>query len=876
MKTSWKFWLFLILATLSLLFLGDMHLRATATRPQNEGLLFDVSDPVLPALSAAVRALVPRHAPSLAREVNPLQWFGAGVGEGGAPIGLDPLAARSVNSGTTPLPLVTFEGLPSLSGFIPPDTNGEVGPNHYVQMTNITFQIWDKGDPDHGVAPTPLIPPTALGALFAALGEDCQLDWGDPVVVYDDLADRWLLSQMNLSSFGLCLAVSTTPDPTGTYSLYHMPMPDIPDYPRYGVWPAAYFIGTNSGFPNQYYVHAFDRAAMLAGAPATRQSFGGLVNLMLPADVDGPTAPPVETPGIFYTFFHPDATGHPAGEARLAFFEFEVDWATPANSSYTLAAELPVAPFNYTICGFFAWGCLTQPGTSQLLMDIAWWPMYRLQYRNFGNYAAMVGNFTVDADGQDHAGIRWFEVRKTNATYALYQEGTYFPDTGSRWMGAIAMDARGNLALGYSISSETMLPSIRYATRLASDPLGTLNLEAELWSGGGVQTSHPYWGDYSSLSVDPGDGCHFWYTSEYHDVNDAGYNWNTRIGVFRLPECGLAPTTGVLAGTVTEAETGEPLAGTTLTAAGPITNTTTTGASGQYTLTLPVGDYEVTATAPGYLSQTVTGVAVLTGTTTTQDFALASAWPNLVTEGTFEVTLGPDMLVTQTLTLRNTGTNPLLWTLQEGVPGAVPTAGACVVGDLPWVSVSPASGTTPGSSSSDVAVVFDSAGLSAGVSLGSLCLSSNDPDSPWVTLPLTLTVDPAADLGLTKTAPVTVTVGTPFTYTLTVTNVGPGLALTTTLTDTLPTGVNFLRASTGCIEAGGVVTCVLGNLMGGSQVTVSIAVTAEETGLLTNTAFVRSATVDPHPADNSASVNTEMVAAPPEAFNLYLPLVIRE
>ncbi|MBX3056097.1 MAG: hypothetical protein KF770_06445 [Anaerolineae bacterium] len=543
MKLAWKIWFILVLFVFGTFFVMNAKINADTTPTAKAEIVFDVSEPVYPQLSPAVRDLAPvSQPPLLNREVDML-WLGEGLGESSTKIGPDTLVPFSQNNGRTPDPLLTFEGL-GTDGFTPPDTIGDVGPNHYIQMVNVSFQIWDKGDPDNGIPPSIVQADTPFNALFAGFGGVCQnSNSGDPIVMYDDMADRWFMSQMGLTGGqALCIAVSTSPDPTGTYYLYAFPMPAFPDYPKYGIWPDAYFATTNTGFPNQYWAHAFDRAAMLAGNPATRQSFGNNPNLMLPADVDGPLAPPVGAPGIFYTFFHPNGNGHPGGSERLAFYEFDVDWATPANSTYTLVAELPIAAFNYTLCGFFV-ECVQQPGTSQLLDDIAWWPMHRLQYRNFGDYAAMVGNFTVDGDGANHGGIRWFEVRKTGSTYALHQEGTHFPDSNTRWMGSIAMDGSGNIALGYSVSSNTTIPSIRYVTRRLSDPLGTLNAEASMWVGTGVQTSIERWGDYSGLAVDPVDNCTFWYTTEYHDINDGGFNWNTRVGIFRVPECtgGLGP-----------------------------------------------------------------------------------------------------------------------------------------------------------------------------------------------------------------------------------------------------------------------------------------------------------------------------------------------
>ena len=173
--------------------------------------------------------------------------------------------------------------------------------------------------------------------------------------------------------------------------------------------------------------------------------------------------------------------------------------------------------------------------------------MWRLQYRNFGTHQTLVGNFTVDASGKDQAGIRWFELRKMGAgNWTLHQQGTHAPDDDHRWMGSIAMDKNGNIALGYNASSATMHPAIRYATRLATDAPGTLQTEASIIEGGGSQTVFNRWGDYSSMNVDPVDDCTFWYTSEYYSTISPG-SWRTRVGVFRIPPCEMTspPSTGL-------------------------------------------------------------------------------------------------------------------------------------------------------------------------------------------------------------------------------------------------------------------------------------------------------------------------------------------
>ncbi|HNB52035.1 MAG TPA: hypothetical protein PK530_08840, partial [Anaerolineales bacterium] len=540
MRYSWKKLAVFAGALIAVLFFLDARVNAGASTNAQEKSNFVVSEPVVPVLSPSVLELQNQTAPALLnREINPLKWMGDGIGQSGLSSGLDALAADGVNNGETPNPLFTFEAQGNFNQYTPPDTDGDVGPNHYIQMVNVSFTIYDKSG-------NLLAGPTPYNALFTGAGGNCQADnSGDPVVLYDELADRWILTQFAVTSGqDMCFAVSKTPDPLGQYWLYEFgPLPDFPDYPKLGVWPDAYYMGTNSGFPNAYYAYAFDRVKMLAGQPATYQAFGGYPNFLMPADVDGSTPPAAGTPGKFYTMLDAGYPNHPAGVDRISFYDFDVDWTTPANTTFTLVQEYPIAAYNYTVCGFFVQTCVPQPGTGQTIDTLSYWPMFRLAYRNLGSYEAMVGNFTVDLDNTNKAAIRWFEMRDEGAGWNLYQEGTYAPDSDHRWMGSIAMDGSGNIGMGYSVSSTTTIPSIRYATRLRTDPLGTLQAEATGWAGTGVQTGVFRWGDYSSLNVDPADGCTFWYTTEYHEINDQGFSWNTRVIVFKIPECtgALAP-----------------------------------------------------------------------------------------------------------------------------------------------------------------------------------------------------------------------------------------------------------------------------------------------------------------------------------------------
>src|SRR5262249_4737136 len=274
----------------------------------------------------------------------------------------------------------------------------------------------------------------------------------------------------------------------------------------------------------------FERDRMLAGQ-AARMVYFDLFSVnpafgsMLPSDANGTTRPPAGSPNYFVEV-DDDASGWPTD--RLQVFEFHVDWNDTNASTFTGPAVLDTAPFT-ALCPTPA-SCIPQPGTAQRLDAIGDRVMNRLQYRNFGDHETLVTNHTVDADGSGHAGVRWYELRRGGGAWAIYQQGTYAPDGDHRWMASAAMDRGGNLAVGYSVASAATFPSVRYAGRLATDPLGTLaQSETTLVAGGGAQTGSTRWGDYSMLAIDPVDDCTFWYTQEYYASSSASA-WRTRIG----------------------------------------------------------------------------------------------------------------------------------------------------------------------------------------------------------------------------------------------------------------------------------------------------------------------------------------------------------
>ncbi|MCO5195331.1 MAG: hypothetical protein M9930_18870 [Anaerolineae bacterium] len=505
---------------------------------------------IAPQITIPARDLPPYQIePTLDREINPrmapLGFHDSGLRISGGP---DPLlAAQNAISGSADMtfvtPLLNFDGQPY--GLVnPPDTVGAVGLQHYVQMVNnsggAAVAIYDKD--------------TGTGIMTFKLDQlatgNCGNGFGDPIVLFDQLAERWLLSEFSVSGNYLCVYISQGSDPTGSYYVYAFQTPSFPDYPKYAVWPDAYYVTTNeSTSVATPAVYALDRSAMLAGETARVQRFtvpplvGFGFQALTPGDWDGATPPPAGSPAYFMR--HRDTEAHgPAGFPTQDFLEvwaFSVDWFNPTNSTFTQSANISVAEFDSDLCGLFSFECIVEPDIPPLdpLREVIMW---RLQYRNFGTHETLVGNFATDVTGNDEAGVRWFELRRSGAAaWSLYQEGTYSPDNGAinRWMGSIAMDSSGNLALAYNVANgTTVYPGLRYAGRLASDPLGTLPQgEYVLVDGSDTSISNRY-GDYSAMTVDPVDDCTFWFTGEYNSVDGVSGGWSTRIAAFKFSNCG--------------------------------------------------------------------------------------------------------------------------------------------------------------------------------------------------------------------------------------------------------------------------------------------------------------------------------------------------
>jgi hypothetical protein len=432
---------------------------------------------------------------------------------------------------------VNFDGI-GATGVLPPDTIGAVGANHYIQMVNSAFAIYDKSG--HLLAG-----PADINSLWSGFGGPCETDNdGDPVARYDHLADRWLVSQFAINQSMQCVAISRGADPTTSgWFLYAFETRDengtpvTPDYPKIGVWPDGYYMSTQRGFPNAGMdVWVFEREKMLAGQPARQVQFSvASPSIVLqPSDLNG-QPPPAGTPN----FFLRQVDGQRfSGQDRLELFAFHVDWANPAASTFQLHLSLPTAAFDSVLCNTSLGGpCVPQPGTETRLHTLSVWPMFRAQYRNFGTHETLLLNHSVDSNGQDLAGVRWYELRRQGSGgWSIFQQGTHAPDNVHRWMGSLAMNQAGDIALGYSAANAQTPAGIRVATRRSSDAAGSLGPEVSVVAGGGSQThSASRWGDYGTMDVDPSRPCVFWFTTLYYGTTSSA-GWSTRIAELHPPD----------------------------------------------------------------------------------------------------------------------------------------------------------------------------------------------------------------------------------------------------------------------------------------------------------------------------------------------------
>ena len=437
---------------------------------------------------------------------------------------------------TTRGPIVGFKGQGG-TGYMPPDTDGDVSDEHFVQMVNSKYNVYLKDG-------TKLLGPLDLGTLWSQLPGGPWGSSGDPIVLYDEEAERWILTQFaprnNYSENYELFAVSETNDPTGSYFLYAFEFDNIfNDYPKMGVWNDGYYAtynmflreGNSFSFVGAS-LTAVERDKMLIGDPNAQmivtpgfsQGYIPGYYATMPADVDGMN--------------YPDGTPCPImyinDDQEIELWNLTPDWENPDNST------LEKQTTNIIVSSFVETpstnggedGFVSQPGTSQKLDALGRMIMNRLAYRKFDDHESMVVNHSILAAPEgggafDRSGIRWYEFRRTDGNWELFQEGTYAPDDGiNRWMGSIAMNANGDIAVGYSVSNaEDVHPSIRYTGRRANDPLGEMTIEEIEIKTGTNSQSHWRWGDYSCMNVDPSNDTSFWFTTEYN-------GWSTWIAEF--------------------------------------------------------------------------------------------------------------------------------------------------------------------------------------------------------------------------------------------------------------------------------------------------------------------------------------------------------
>ncbi len=458
--------------------------------------------------------------------------------------GIDPVVQDHYLPRVAMSGLLSFDGITGKQGggFVPPDTNGAVGGTQFVEIVNVTLQVYDK------TTGQPKLPkPVLISTLWKGFGGLCETtNGGDPVVLWDKLAERWLVTQLayNQSATNnfLCMAVSTSVDATGSYNRYNFGFGEnFPDYPKYAVWPDGYY-GTHNLYGPTSFLGAepcaFDRTAMLAGEAASMicikpnpANFG-----FLPSDLDGRKLPPHGAPNHYLEL------GNLTNE--LKEFDFHADFTDPQKSTFTGPHVIKVPNYVLLCNDGNVFACVPQPKPGEKVDSLSGLLMFRLAYRNFGDHEAMVVPHAVAPGKASTATVatRWYELRSTGGDFSLYQSGTFQSQTDNLWMASMAMDKRGNIAMGMSADSATDLdPSIWYAGRVPSDPLGQMEAPTVVVTGNAVQfNGFNRWGDYSSMSVDPGDDCTFWYSQEYYNKKHGGsesYDWSTHMVSFRFPGC---------------------------------------------------------------------------------------------------------------------------------------------------------------------------------------------------------------------------------------------------------------------------------------------------------------------------------------------------
>jgi len=583
----------------------------------------------------------------------------------------DPVLQKEVKPLVSAAPGISFSGIPS-PGYVPSDSNLAVGPNDIVEVVNVQYAVYDKGG-------NTLAGPTNILSLFNSLAGDCSSGtFGDPVVLYDRAADRWVISMIgNGSTISECVAVSQTNDPTGSYYLYGYSFgSDLNDYPKLSTWATAtnsaylatfnIFSGTTGNFSGAD-LCGIDRTNALAGNPSAAmlcQMTPDTEGSYLPSDMDGPTPPVDGTPGLFITW-----QNNNPGQLYLRSLTFDFSAGTA-----TLSSPTTISVANDTLACSSGGQCVPQQGTTQTLDTLGDRLMYRFAIRHFSDHDRAVVNHAVGVNsGGTPVGIRWYELYDPAGSVTVNQQGTYAPDSTYRWMASLAEDQFQDIGLGYSASSSSMYPSILFTGRVPTDTLGTMESEINVLSGTGYQTgAYAYrWGDYTAMQVDPADDCTFWYVDQYQTV-DGTYDWATNISSFAFSACTSAPnfTLGANPGSLSIPQGGNGSTTLTVSPLNGFTGSVTLSASNlpggvtaafnpnptasTSTLTLTVG----ATTPPNTYAVNVSGVS---GTLSNQANLQLTVTGNPVAALTpTSLTFGNVVIGTtsksKTITLKNTGT----------------------------------------------------------------------------------------------------------------------------------------------------------------------------------------------------------------------------
>src|SRR6266850_1850616 len=673
--------------------------QETPGQPQvlrNPEVNYPVHSDISPPLGLMPTLVSPKQGSYLAPEVRypKLQLL-----TNAAVRGLGPLADSALQTSSGPL-VSTTPGLDLLgvgNGFsnyvvpdAPTDVNLAVGDTQVVQWVNVSYAVFNK------TTGAVIAGPIAGNQFWVGFGGPCEANnSGDIIPQWDKIAHRWVMTQNVFSApYATCIAISQTADATGPYYRFQFPQSGFPDYPKWGIWPDAYYQSQNNFGPtgNAYVgatACAYERAKMLVGDSTARQvcfTTGTFDDGLLPGDLDSAgTLPPTGQAEVYLGSI--DNT--PPNGSVIYRYLFHVDFTTPSNSTFTGAGgTMPISVASFGLaCGGGSAGCIPQGGIADRLDALGDRLMYRLAYRNFSDHQTWLVSHSVTAGSS--VGERWYEFHapENSTSLSVFQQGTFAPDSNYRWMGSIAMDSAQDIALGYSISSPSMYPSISYTGRVPSDALGTMESEAQIVAGTGSQSfTANRWGDYTSMAIDGADGCTFWYTNQYYMVT-AQFDWSTRLASFKFPSCGSTtpdfslsaspPSQPVVQGQgTTYTATVTPVSGfsgaVNLTASGLPSgasasfNPASVSGSGSSTMTVttltstPAGTYtiSITGTSPG-LTHTTT-VSLTVNAAATPNFSL-SASPSSVTivqggsAGTSTIAITPSNGFSGSVTLSATG-----------------------------------------------------------------------------------------------------------------------------------------------------------------------------------------------------------------------------